>query len=109
MKRHEGGIESYPADYLECRGDNHDWQWLTDANIVKNTRGRIIEWRRIRKCKRCGVKVIKTYDANNGRVIGSSYDYSEAEGYLARKNSEIDAGRARVERLRRMGFNIGGS
>lgn len=107
MKRHEGGIESYPEHFLECRGDSHDWKWVTDDQIVRNSRGRIIEWSRTRQCPRCKLKAIKKYDAKSGRVVGSRYDYSEAEGYLARSSNGISAGRARLEKLRRIGIDIG--
>ena len=37
-----------------CRAFEHEWHWVNDTNITTGTRGRVVEFRRERKCGTCG-------------------------------------------------------
>lgn len=100
-KKHQGPVHEYSSDYLDCR-ENHEWHWVTDWNIVRGPGGRLIEFTRIKQCGRCKCFAHRTYDGSSGRVIRTRYTYPD--GYLTREEDRIDAGKARLELLRRAGI-----
>lgn len=100
-KRYTGDISSYRADFLDCR-DGHDWHWLTDWNILRGRNGRLVEFTRTKQCGRCKCLAHRTYDGLTGRVVRSSHVYPDS--YLVTKGTNLDAGTARLEMLRREGM-----
>jgi hypothetical protein len=100
-KRHEGSVDLYNSDFLDCR-EGHEWHWLTDWNIVRGPGGRLLEFTRLKQCGRCKTLAHRTFDGKSGRVVRTRYDY--ADGYLTSEKDRIDAGRARLELLRRAGY-----
>lgn len=101
MKKHEGNIGSYRATFLDCRVgmSGHNWKWLTDFKIVRDTQGNIIEFSRARRCTRCRSESIKVYDGQNGTVLRRSYRYSD--GYSFDAEHAPRPGGAVLEALRR--------
>lgn len=101
MKKHEGDISSYRATYLDCRigMSGHNWRWLTDFKIVRDTRGNITEFSRSRRCTRCKSESVKVYDGKTGTVIRRAYRY--ADGYMTDHEHPIRPGMATLEALKR--------
>lgn len=103
MKRFDDDLSKYPEKYLDCR-EGHLWEWITDYNILRGSRGKLQEFSRRRRCSRCKTEVVKTYDGQTGRVLRRYYDYTNAQNYLVVKARQFDAGQARLEGLRRAGI-----
>lgn len=104
-KKHNGGIQNYPNQFLDCR-ENHQWHWDTDWKLVRGRGGKLLEFTRTKVCASCGTKAHRKYDGQTGRVISGTY-YEYVDGYQADntdKNNRIDAGLARLEMLRRAGL-----
>lgn len=103
MKKHEGDISSYRATYLDCRMgmSGHNWHWLNDFRILRNTRGEITEFSRARRCTRCKSESIKVYDGKTGTVLRRAYRY--ADGYMVDRehSGSFQPGMASLEALRR--------
>ncbi len=81
MKKHEGDLTSYKASFLDCRVgmSGHNWRWITDFKVLRDSQGNIIEFSRARRCTRCRSESVKVYDGKIGTVLRRSYRY--AEGY----------------------------
>lgn len=102
MKKHEADLTTYKAAYLDCRPgmSGHRWTWQTDFKILRNPKGDIVEFSRLRKCLRCKTLSIKVYDGKTGRLIRRSYTYPD--GYMIDRNAyQIQPGQAALEALRR--------
>lgn len=99
-KRFTGNLSNYEERFLDCR-ENHLWQWVTDWNIVRSTRGGLVEFSRLKRCPRCGAEANRVYDGRTGRVKSTSYRYPD--GYLSSKENRFHAGDARLESIRRTG------
>lgn len=104
MKKHEGDITTYTQEFLDCR-ENHLWRWTNDWGLTTGHRGKLLEFTRTKECERCHTKAHRRYDGTTGRVISGTY-YEYADGYLSdtsKPGNRIDAGKARLEMLRRAG------
>lgn len=102
MKKHEADLSSYKASYLDCRPgmSGHRWSWKTDFKILRNTRGEIVEFSRLRKCGRCSTESVKVFDGKTGRLLRRTYTYPD--GYMIDSNKfKVEAGMAALEALRR--------
>lgn len=102
MKKHEGDLSNYRAAFLDCRPgmSGHRWTWQTDFKIVRNTKGEITEFSRLRKCLRCKTTSVKAYDGKTGRLLRRSYTYPD--GYTIDRNAfQFEPGMAALESLRR--------
>lgn len=103
MKKYDAqDLSKYKASYLDCRPgmSGHRWVWQTDYKILRNGRGDIIEFSRLRKCNRCQTESKKVYNGKTGRLLRRSYTYPD--GYTIDSNSfHLEAGMAALESLRR--------
>lgn len=102
MKKHESDLTSYKASFLDCRPgmSGHRWVWQTDFKILRNPKGEITEFSRLRKCMRCKTESVKVYDGKTGRLIRRSYSYPD--GYMIDSNAfQFEPGMAALESLRR--------
>lgn len=105
-KRHQGGVENYNSDFLECR-EGHEWHWVTDWKLLYSPdRTRLLEFERLKQCGRCKTFVKRKFDGQTGKVIPNRARYDYPDGYLSPegKHNKIDAGQARLEMLRRAGY-----
>lgn len=102
MKKHEADLTTYKAAYLDCRPgmSGHRWTWQTDFKILRNPKGAITEFSRLRRCLRCKTESVKVYDGKTGRLLRRSYTYPD--GYMIDRNAyQIVPGQAALEALRR--------
>lgn len=78
----------------------HSWKWRGDFKILRNARGEITEFSRLRQCQRCKTYSIKVYDGKTGRLIRRTYRY--VDGYMVdSKVLKFEPGAAALESLRR--------
>ncbi len=78
----------------------HRWTWKTDFKILRNVKGDITEFSRLRSCVRCKTESVKVYDGKTGRLIRRSYTYPD--GYQIDSTVfQIEPGQAALESLRR--------
>lgn len=82
MKKHEADLTSYRNTYLECRlgMSGHSWRWQHDFKILRNSRGVITEFSRLRRCTRCKTQSVKVYDGKTGTLLRRTYTYPD--GYM---------------------------
>lgn len=110
-KRFDGDVGDYKSSYLECR-EQHDWRPVTDWKLVWDaSHERLLEFTRVKECKRCKQLVSKKYYGATGRVIPGSERRNYPDQYLTTKGNRIDAGMSRLEQLRRANLiprNLGG-
>lgn len=102
MKKHQADLTTYKASYLDCRPgmSGHRWKWKNDFRILRNPKGTIVEFSRLRKCLRCMTESVKVYDGQTGRLLRRTYKYPD--GYTIDRNVyQIEPGQAALEALRR--------
>lgn len=102
MKKHEADLTTYRASYLECRPgmSGHSWKWQHDFKIVRNRKGEIAEFSRLRRCSRCKTESVKVYDGKTGMLIRRTYRYPD--GYMIDSSHfKLEPGMAALEALDR--------
>jgi hypothetical protein len=98
--KHEGGIESYPPNFLRCRARRHAWD-KEHWSPITNGRGTIVGWLEQLECLRCEQPRHCEYDTELRPVTTAKIDYTD--GYLVATGEEkIDPTRARQEIVRQM-------
>jgi len=99
---HQGGVDSYPDQYLPCRVYGHAWDQSTEDWRPTKQGGKIVEWECWVDCLRqCGAHKIFYYDSKIYRTRAPKLDYTDAPGYLTEKGEKFSKQEATAERFRR--------
>lgn len=87
---------------LLCRTEGHETRWLTDRVTMDRRGKRVIEFDRIKKCRRCGYTMTKTVDARTWTVTKRTPGYPD--DYLIAGQGRIPAADVYREQFSRSDF-----
>jgi len=98
---HQGGVDSYPNEYLPCRVYGHAWNESTEDWRPTEQGGKIVEWECWVNCARCPAHKIYFFDPKIYPTRAAKIDYTDCPGYLTAKGEKFSRHEARAERFRR--------
>lgn len=95
-------LEDMTEVALECRDTRHWWRHITDTDLVKSG-GKIIQFKRLDICDRCGAERTQTISCPSFVVVSATTNYPE--GYL-HDGGRVLVGEVRREHYSRRGFKF---
>jgi DNA-directed RNA polymerase subunit RPC12/RpoP len=102
-KTPEAFVHSLPDAYVMCR-EIHRWEDPWDDEVIVNTRGRVVQFTRNRRCGRCGYKVWTSYSVPDMRRV--KHGHAHPKDYCAKGIGRINRDDVRIESLERQGLKV---